>query len=791
MSLASERPMRKLNSLILLIVVGLLVNCGASESSNPPVSATTEVTIQLQGISSLAAIASGIQSLAPAPSDIPSITVEVTADDITPPLIATIIPTPGQPVTVTMSVPSGLHRIFTAKAYDVSNVIRYTGQTIADLPVGGSTTVTIEMNAIDSTPPQVLFVSPPDGAADVTLGVTLTARFSEALDATTVNIGTFTLTSGDGFVSGVVTYDPVTRTASLDPTADLAVNTVYTATLTTGIKDLFGNSLSQAYSFSFTTNPGASVELNFPPVITTITPSNGAIEVSIRPTIAATFNAEMDATTINTNTFWLQSQTGFVAGTVSYDAATKIASFQPSSDLAFNTLYAVTVSMDVKDSSGRAMGQDYTWTFTTDVAVLGTPTIINAIPGDLTLDRASRRVAVDGHGNAIAVWSQGHIWANRYTVSTGWGTPVIIDTDAPHGMAANPRLGMDSDGNAIAVWSQSEVLDGAPHSIWTNRYVVGAGWETATLLETDTGSAILPDVAVDASGDALAVWSQFDGAFYSILATRYVVGTGWGTPTLIETHIMDAFYPYVAMDSLGNATVGWVQSADESSLTANSIWVNRYVVGTGWGIATQLDTNNTSGGSVGFHRIAMDDTGNAVVVWQQYDAGLTIYNIYASHYIMGTGWSTAIVIETSSSTAFRPAVDMDGAGNAIAVWYQVVDGTSHSVWANRYVEGIGWSTPTLLREGRGVASFPDIAFAPDGNAVAVWSQRDASGNHSIYANRYARDVGWNGVTLLESNSGTALQPDVEADSSGNAIAVWQQSDGTQYNIWANRFALTP
>ncbi len=47
---------------------------------------------------------------------------------------------------------------------------------------------------------------------------------------------------------------------------------------------------------------------------------------------------------------------------------------------------------------------------------------------------------------------------------------------------------------------------------------------------------------------------------------------------------------------------------------------------------------------------------------------------------------------------------------------------------------------------------------------------------------------WTGAVLLETNDmGTAVGADVALDANGNAVAVWQQSDGTRFNIWANRY----
>jgi hypothetical protein len=47
---------------------------------------------------------------------------------------------------------------------------------------------------------------------------------------------------------------------------------------------------------------------------------------------------------------------------------------------------------------------------------------------------------------------------------------------------------------------------------------------------------------------------------------------------------------------------------------------------------------------------------------------------------------------------------------------------------------------------------------------------------------------WGSPVLIETdNAGDARYPQIAVDSSGNALAVWAQSDGTRFNIWANRY----
>ncbi|WP_323058271.1 Ig-like domain-containing protein, partial [Pseudarthrobacter sp. C1] len=83
-----------------------------------------------------------------------------------------------------------------------------------------------------------------------------TGTFSEAMDASTVTSSTFTLQTGTTTVPAAVTYSSTDRVATLNPGADLAAGTTYTAVIkggSGGVKDVAGNALAQDKTWSFTT----------------------------------------------------------------------------------------------------------------------------------------------------------------------------------------------------------------------------------------------------------------------------------------------------------------------------------------------------------------------------------------------------------------------------------------------------------------------------------------------------------------------------------------------------------
>ena len=103
----------------------------------------------------------------------------------------------------------------------------------------------------DTTAPTVTATSPASGAAVTT---NVTGTFSEAMTSSTVTSSTFTLTSGTTTVGAAVTYSG--GVATLNPTADLAAGTTYTATIkggASGVKDAAGNAMAADKTWAFTT----------------------------------------------------------------------------------------------------------------------------------------------------------------------------------------------------------------------------------------------------------------------------------------------------------------------------------------------------------------------------------------------------------------------------------------------------------------------------------------------------------------------------------------------------------
>jgi len=345
---------------------------------------------------------------------------------------------------------------------------------------------------------------------------------------------------------------------------------------------------------------------------------------------------------------------------------------------------------------------------------------------------------------------------------------------------------MDPAGNSIAAWMHQE---GPFTDIVVNRYQAGTGWSVSQHLPMVNRFSTDPRVAMDRFGNAIVVWANADDASftrYSIYAARFVAGSGWGVPELLENDDVDtAYLPQISMMPDGEAMVIWVQ--DGVSQSSGSVRAVRYVVGSGWTSPVRIDLPATTFPK-DYPRIAVSSNGTAVALWQQHTAGNNP-NLVSSRYTPAGGWSAEALVE-NDDTGFvvNPSLAMDDSGNAFAVWTQAVSGRNN-VYANRLPGSGSWGTPVELDTNvNDNSDDPRIAVDAQGTAIAVWDQYQAVGHTGVYSSRLVAGGAWSPAESMESQvASDAGRPDVGVDANGNAVAVWVQSDGSTYEVMSNTF----
>ena len=150
------------------------------------------------------------------------------------------------------------------------------------------------------------------------------------------------------------------------------------------------------------------------PVVTTVNPENGTINVPLDKTISVVFSQEMKASTLDVSSFTIQGTT-LVAGTVSISG--KTATFSPTAPLTANTTYTGTIKTTVQNILGQALEADYVWTFSTGTTL--NPMVISTDPINKATNIVLNKVVAVNFNMPM---DQTTINANSFTVKQGAAT---------------------------------------------------------------------------------------------------------------------------------------------------------------------------------------------------------------------------------------------------------------------------------------------------------------------------------------------------------------------------------
>lgn len=201
--------------------------------------------------------------------------------------------------------------------------------------------------------PTVSAVLPANESLDVALNAKMSITFSEAMDASTINGNSFTVKQGTSAVAGAVAY--ADNKATFTPNANLEAGLLYTATVSTGVKNLNGNAIAVAKTWVFTSDAL--------PAVVSVTPLANAIGVFRNTPIAITFSELMDESTITATSFKVMQGNNTVTGIFNFSDKSVI--FYPSAVLSGSLVYTATLSTAVKDLGGNSLLEAKVWSFTT------------------------------------------------------------------------------------------------------------------------------------------------------------------------------------------------------------------------------------------------------------------------------------------------------------------------------------------------------------------------------------------------------------------------------------------
>ena len=390
------------------------------------------------------------------------------------------------------------------------------------------------------------------------------------------------------------------------------------------------------------------------------------------------------------------------------------------------------------------------------------------------------QVAVDAAGDTVAVWSRtdgSHTIIQSSSRPAGGAWTPVADLSASGRSATEPQVAVDAVGNAVAVWSRTNgshtVIQGASRP-------TGGDWTSPLDISDSERSAVESEVAVDPAGNAVALWSRFDGSDDIVQGALLVPGSGsrWSEPVDISTAGENAEEPQVAVDGAGNAVAVWSRLEGSNTIAQAAYRAS----GGPWGTPTDL---SKAGGNAKEPQIAVDPGGSAIAVWSRAVGGLG--TVQAADMAPGGDWLEALDLSGVGEDATEPNVALAG-GRAIAVFSAGDAGPYTTIKAREKPAGGAWqSTQDLTQHGltQTVVS-PRVVIDPRGNAAAAWARSGAS--PTVIEGRTKTAGGpWSGIEELSELGESSVEPQIAVGATGDGAAVWSRDNEVNTIIQAAGF----
>ncbi|MEZ0374456.1 MAG: fibronectin type III domain-containing protein [Candidatus Sericytochromatia bacterium] len=287
-------------------------------------------------------------------------------------------------------------------------------------------------------------------------------------------------------------------------------------------------------------------------------------------------------------------------------------------------------------------------------------------------------VSMDNNGDFVVAWesdsqdgSFDSVYAQRYASSgAAVGSAFRVNTYTT-GDQFRPDIAVDDDGDFVVVW-ESGAQDSSGNAIQGQRYTsggdtIGCEFRVNTYTSFDQRN---PAVAIDDDGDFVVAWQSYrqDGNDFGIFAQRYTSSGGTnGSEFLVNTRITaNQFDPAVAMDDVGNFVVTWASFNQDGSGDAV---IGKFYSSGGTFAGTEFRVNSYTSLTQGLSAAAMDDNGQFVVTWLSDGQDGSGLGIYGQFYTNGFGVGPEFPVNTyTTGNQTRPAVAMDDTGNHVVVW---------------------------------------------------------------------------------------------------------------------------
>ncbi|MES2273977.1 MAG: hypothetical protein V4487_07275 [Chlamydiota bacterium] len=398
------------------------------------------------------------------------------------------------------------------------------------------------------------------------------------------------------------------------------------------------------------------------------------------------------------------------------------------------------------DNNGNAM-IGYSWLHFMD-ANAGATQLIDGVPTNtINFPVAifsgivnTLNIAVNSSGNATLVWTEFNgnfsteFVRSASFLNEAWSSPIALTDPSVENVQTNspPGITIDTANGSLGIWAPMNSTT-SDFNVRYDQYSSGM-WGGETNLNTPS-SDFIPTAFISGSpsGQAFALWPN-TGLFQ--LQGAYFNGTSWMVNSNISSDLNTSCIAPIAvsMNSSNHALILW---NNESLGGVSSILFS----GGSYGLEQQVFVP-FAGEIVQSVAVALDEADDGAAIWVAYDGGTFTSTLYFASFI-GGNWGPLVLLDQilgDMAGLLSLNIGLDGAGNAVIVWQRTNQDTTTGVMASYMTKGaINAPVPTLLSTDTTDGVAPDLAVNSSGQAVACWQNgaflgtaiQAAIGNFSI------------------------------------------------------------
>jgi hypothetical protein len=430
-----------------------------------------------------------------------------------------------------------------------------------------------------------------------------------------------------------------------------------------------------------------------------------------------------------------------------------------------------------------------------------------------TINQQYSTVAMDADGDFVISWrSNGQdgasdgIYAQRFN-ATGAAQGLEFRVNSyTTGRQQNSTVAIDADGDFVISWSSNQ--DGSSYGVYAQRFGAVVSNATPVLAlqavvtslpenTSTTGGIKVADIVVIDDGVGLNRLSLTgpQASLFEIVGNELRLRSG----VVLDYEVLSSYSVNVVLD---DELLGTVPEATEPyTLSLLNLREPGARVGSEFRVNTVTNNNQLFWLQGKQQTVAMDDTGNFVVIWSSRYQDGSGYGIYAQRYsALGAPQGNEFLVNTTTiDNQNFSTVAMDADGDFVVSWSSSgQDGSGDGVYAQRYnAMGVAQGAEFRVNSYTTSNQFDStIAMDADGDFVVSWTSYGQEGSGSgtgIYAQRYNAMGVAQGAEFRVNSHTTNNQKSttVAMDADGDFVVSWtssaQDGSGSSDGIYAQRF----